>query len=272
MVIVPHEDDEILMAAGLIYRLQKEKVPVEVVMVTNGDYGCTDFRKGRKRLQESIEGLGILGISQEQFTMLGYADTGMPAEDSFITHLFEESDAHKIYPSACGSKTYGLAEKAEYHLRKYGKHADYTRQMLKDDLKGILSGKRPDNIVTTSEFDLHGDHAALYRFVLEILEEIKQEGYSPALYCGLIHSCAGDDKWPLPDTEGFTCPEGLERGSAYRWDDRYVFTMPEGLCLTDGRDNLKRQALEKHRTALEPDAVEFLMSFIKNEEIFWKVR
>ena len=37
-------------------------------------------------------------------------------------------------------------------------------------------------------------------------------------------------------------------------------------------NNLKYQALLKHETALEPDAYEFLMAFIKDEEIFWKVR
>ncbi|WP_278278155.1 hypothetical protein [Blautia argi] len=39
-----------------------------------------------------------------------------------------------------------------------------------------------------------------------------------------------------------------------------------------GSKNLKYQALLKHETALEPDAREFLMSFIKNEEIFWRMR
>ena len=39
-----------------------------------------------------------------------------------------------------------------------------------------------------------------------------------------------------------------------------------------GINNLKYQALFKHETALEPDAYEFLMAFIKDEEIFWKVR
>lgn len=39
-----------------------------------------------------------------------------------------------------------------------------------------------------------------------------------------------------------------------------------------GINNLKYQALLKHETALEPDAYEFLMAFIKDEEIFWKVR
>ena len=39
-----------------------------------------------------------------------------------------------------------------------------------------------------------------------------------------------------------------------------------------GTDNLKYQALLQHKTALEPDAYEFLMAFIKDEEVFWKMR
>ena len=39
MVIVPHQDDEILMSAGVIRVCEQNNVPYTVVMVTNGDYG-----------------------------------------------------------------------------------------------------------------------------------------------------------------------------------------------------------------------------------------
>jgi hypothetical protein len=48
--------------------------------------------------------------------------------------------------------------------------------------------------------------------------------------------------------------------------------MPEGLRTENGEKNLKLLALSEYEIALEPNAVEFLMSFIKDEEFFWKLR
>lgn len=273
MVIVPHQDDEILMAAGLMYQIQKKGVPLSVVMVTNGDYECRDYSKGRARLRETIAGMKVLGIPAKKLTILGYADTGMPEEESFLTHLFKEKDELKIYPSSCGSETYGLEDIPDLHSQCFGCHGAYNRKTLKEDLKRVISDSLPANIVTTAECDMHGDHSGLYQFVTEVLDELRAEkGYTPGLYCGLIHSCAGDDCWPLPDTAVFDCPEGLEEISGLKWEDRLVLKMPEGLRRKDGKQNLKYQSLSRYEIALEPNAAAFLMSFIKDEEIFWKIR
>lgn len=282
MVIVPHQDDEILMTAGVIRKAVKEQVPVDVVMATNGDYGCGDQSKGRTRLRESIRGLEILGLDADYFHILGYADTGMPAEESFLTHLYEskaddlqvqtgaENVENRIYQSACGTETYGLPEKEEYHMQRHGAHASYCRRDFKNDLKEIIREKRPARIYTTSEFDLHGDHSALYKFVCEVLDELAaEEGYIPELYVSVIHSCAGDDSWPKRGTMVYDCPEGLKE---LIWDARIRLALPEEMCTAIGTENLKLQALRQHETALEPNAAEYLMTFIKDEEIFWRVR
>jgi LmbE family N-acetylglucosaminyl deacetylase len=271
MIIVPHQDDEILMSAGLLYELNKTGNRVDIVMVTNGDYECTDHSKGENRLLETVRGLKMLGIERDHLTVLGYADTGMPAEDSFITHLYDEKDVNKVYPSDCGSETYGVDGNSDYHMIKTGKHASYNRLNFKSDIKSVIAEKRPDHILTTSEFDEHGDHAALYKFLVEILDELKADGYNPSLYCGLIHSCDGDENWP-DQTPHFSCPKKLEQTSTLKWDERLVFTMPEGLRTENGEKNLKLLALSEYEIALEPNAVEFLMSFIKDEEFFWKLR
>ena len=118
MVIVPHQDDEILMAAGIIRHLVNRQRSIDIVMATNGDYGCRDLSVGRARLQETVKGLKLLSVPITGLHILGYADTGMPAEDSFLTHLYEEKDAQKLYPSGCGDHTYGLLEKPEFHMEK----------------------------------------------------------------------------------------------------------------------------------------------------------
>lgn len=273
MVVVPHQDDEILMAAGIIRHAVKAGIPVDIVMATNGDCGCHDFSVGRKRLSETVKGIELLGIPKERFHILGYADTGMPAADSFLTHLFEEKDGRKIYSSGCTQHTYGLLEKPEFHFGKYGEHADYCRDSFRQDLKDIILEKRPACILTTSPWDTHGDHSGLYRFVCEILDEPeREEGYAPMLYTGLVHSVAGDESWPQRGTNVFDCPAGLEEKTALKWKERITIPVPEEMLLEKGSGNLKLQALLEYETALEPTAYDFLMSFVKEEEILWKMR
>lgn len=192
MVIVPHQDDEILMSAGVIRVCEQNNVPYTVVMVTNGDYGCIDYSKGYARLKESLAGLETLGSNKESFEIMGYADTGMPERESFLTHLYNEKNEQKIYPSSCARETYGLEDKVEFHMKKYGKHGDYNRITFEKDLEMLLEEKKPDVIFTTSEYDMHGDHSGLYYFVCEVLDILnKKNGYEPKVFCGLIHSCAG---------------------------------------------------------------------------------
>ncbi len=273
MVLVPHQDDEILLTAGLLNQLVEAGVPVTVVMVTNGDYGCVDETKGQIRLKETLLGTTKLGVEKSQVYFLGYADTGMPVQDSFLMKLYLEKDEKKIYPSFCSNQTYGMLAKAEYHMERYQTHASYTREHLKEDLKQVIKEILPKNIFTTLEFDTHGDHKGLFKFLEEILDELQIEiGYEPKVYGGLVHSCAGDDTWPKPHTAEYSCPEGFEENSTLKWEDRICLKMKENMKLDTGENNLKYQALLQYETALEPDAYEFLMSFVKEEEIFWRVR
>lgn len=267
LVIVPHQDDEILIGAGLIHEMLKQKKKVTVAIVTNGDYECTDYSKGRARLRETLAGLEVLGLSQENVIFLGYADTGMPREESFLTALFHTEDGEKIFPSSTSTTTYGLEEKQDFHFLCFGKHGNYSRNTLINDLKELISQVKPDGILTTHQLDMHGDHEALFYFVKLVLEDIK--GPSKArLYVGLVHSPEGDETWPLRDTLHFTCPKGMEE----YWEERLILPLEKELTGGKKEGNLKYEALLKYETALEPNAVDYLMAFIKDEEIFWEIK
>lgn len=273
MIIVPHQDDEILMTAGVIREAVTAGIPVEIVMATNGDYGCEDHSVGEARLRESLAGLALLGVGPEQFHIMGYADTGMPEKDSFLTHLYYETDADRVRTSSCSSVTYGLPEKPEYHMQQYGEHAPYCRTAFKGDLKELVRRMHPARIYTTAKYDQHGDHSALYRFVCEVLDELEaEEAYAPELLIGVIHSNAGDENWPARNTAVYDCPRDFERVTGLKWEDRIRVKLPGEMRRSMGKENLKERALCLYETALEPNAVEFLMAFIKDEEIFWRVR
>lgn len=292
MVIVPHEDDEVLMTAGIIEQAVKEGKKVTVVMATNGDYEGTDKVSGSVRLRETMNGLGVLGVPEENIIFMGYADTGMYSTESFIYKLYQEKDENRLFPGHCSKGTYGLPEKRDYHFMRYGEPAEYTRKNFKEDLKAIILEEKPDTVFTTSEEDMHGDHSGLFLFVREILSE--QTDYHPQLYSGVVHSKAGDENWPerkaevfrylqskygtVPcfmenkreKVEEFSCPTGFNEGSL-KWEERIRFPVPENMMAADFANNKKVQALDKHVNALKPDAVEFLYSFIASEELFWKI-
>lgn len=292
MIIVPHEDDEILMTAGIIERAVNEKKKVMVVMATNGDYEGTDKVSGSVRLEETVKGLQVLGLSEENVIFMGYADTGMYPAESFLYKLYQETEEDKLYPGHCSTETYGLPQKPDFHTEKYGVTAAYTRKNFKSDLQEIILSEKPDTIFTTSEEDMHGDHSGLFLFVKEILQE--QKGYHPCLYSGVVHSKAGDENWPQrtekvhryiqekyqiqqvyeesreKEEEVFTCPAGFDNGSL-KWEERVSFPVTGNMRNTDFSQNKKVKALDCHKNALKEDAVEFLYSFITLEELFWKI-
>lgn len=274
MIIVPHEDDELLMTAGIIRQAVIENQNVTVVMATNGDYGCRDYSIGRARLRETLEGLKVLGLSEENVVFLGYADTGMAEEDSFLAKLYSKKDENEVLESHCSRKTYGVLGKLDFHTKCFGESAYYTRKNFYEDLKLVIEKYNPKSIFTTSDYDVHGDHKALYLFIVDILRELRDEiGYSPDLYAGIVHSCAGDENWPICGDEinEFSYPNSLEENTSYKWDERVSFLVPQSMREKDRNENLKYKAIAKHVTALKPDAIDYLFSFVKANEIFWEI-
>ena len=84
MVMIPHQDDEVLLCGGVLYQAKKLGLDIKAVIVTNGDCGCSDQSKGQMRLRETIRGMQTLGIGEQDMIFLGYADTGMPRQESFL--------------------------------------------------------------------------------------------------------------------------------------------------------------------------------------------
>lgn len=264
-VIVPHEDDELLMTAGVLRKAALLGLGASVTMVTNGDYDFDNPQDGVKRLSETLAGLKLLGIPGEAVDFLGYPDTGMPEAESFLSRLYQCSDETQIFPGHCSTETYSIPEAPELHLRRFGSHATYCRENVAQDLLACMEARLPENIFTTSLYDEHGDHSGLYCFVMDAVAALQKQhpGYSPRIFTGIVHSRAGDANWPPPGEPGdvFPIPPGFEESCPLRWEDRLVFTVEE--------PELKQRAIACHQTALKPDAVDFLYSFVRREELFF---
>lgn len=265
LVFVPHSDDEALLAAGLIRRSVAEGKRISVALATNGDYLCPDQSKGIARLEESFLAMRSLGVLARDIYFLGYPDTGYEPEISFLSNLWYGSDPHTVFPSACGKETYGLPGLCEdYAFRRTGAHAPYTRAGFEADVEALLDETKPELVITTSEWDEHGDHSALSRFLRAALAH--RAGI--ALWEGMVHSPAGDLFWPIPGAsdEEFTMPPGLEEDTSLKWSERISIPVPE--------DCPKVALIHSYKTALnpdEPEVVAYLLAFAKRDEIFWQI-
>lgn len=278
MIIVPHADDETLMAGGIIHKAVEDNLTINVVIVTNGDYLAGDHSYGKKRIKETIEVLGKLGLSKEHIWFFGYADTGFEEAVSFITKLYYAKSDTEIFPSTCSSQTYGNEKYAnDYHMIKYGEHAKYCRKHFFLDLSSIIEENLPQNIFTTSLYDVHGDHSGLYLFIMESLKEImkKNNEYIPNVYHGIVHSTAGDDNWPYIEKDGeitsHCMPYNLEEKTDLKWEDRVVFNVGDEMLSGDRSKNLKYLALRNYKSQMKPDVIDYLLSFVKKDEFFWQV-
>lgn len=269
LVIVPHQDDEVLMAGGLIYELVRQGKSVTVAIVTNGDYGCEDYSKGRARLRESLSGLRVLGLPKENIVFLGYADTGMERASSFLYALHEAKDENQVFPSSVSCETYGLEEKPDYHMLCFGRHGTYDRKTLVGDLSHLMDQTCPDCILTTHAADQHGDHEALFYFIKELVDAWNAET-RPRLLVGMVHSPEGDDTWPERNTLRYTCPKGLREGGL-SWDARKILELSPACRGGKQSGNLKYESLSRYEIALEPNVVDYLYAYVKDEEIFWEI-
>lgn len=279
LVIVPHEDDEALIAAGVIHNAILQGDEVKVAIVTNGDCNGWNYDLGVNRLNESIAAMGVLGLSVSNMTAFGYSDTGgfepwTRYTDSFLYKIYHAASDTQVISSNYGNTmTYGVTGVLDdYHYQKTGEHASYTRQNLVGDITSYIEDFMPDQIYTTSAYDLHGDHAYLNIFVTDIVRKIVDEnpGYSPVMHENIIHSTEGDVLWPIIDTDptplqNFTPPENLA-GTPLVWEDRISIPMPSDMLTLPRSTNMKNVCLATYTSQYSS----YIGSFTKADEIFWE--
>ena len=84
---------------------------------------------------------------------------------------------------------------SDYHLYKFGAHADYNAPDVRQDLESILSDYKPDDIYTTGPYDEHPDHNTTYEFVKQAIQARKtaDPSYAPTLHTTIVH---WQDSWP----------------------------------------------------------------------------
>lgn len=169
LIIVPHEDDEINIAGGIIYSL-KNHDEAYIVFVTNGDYMC----KAKYRYKEAIKSLKKLEIKKENIIFLGYGDQPYDQKE----HMY--NSAENWVSKSGHMETYGAAGIKEWNYMKYGKHCLYNKKNLVRNIKEIILDIKPKEIICV-DLDFHPDHIMTSLCFEKAMGEILKENvnYKP---------------------------------------------------------------------------------------------
>lgn len=216
MVIVPHEDDDLLISGQVLPSMYKNDADVRVVFATNGDKRVSAYT----RQSEACNALEKLGIPREKVIFLGYPDG---------TQLYVGKKAYSF--SSGWDHTYAGKGFKDYHFDRFGTHAQYTAENMVDDIESVILEYRPDYILAI-DFDTHTDHRGVSISFEKAMERIlkKESGYTPKVLKCFGYSLAWKSKpdfyalniksTVMQDREKNNDPSYETDVPQYRWSSR----------------------------------------------------
>lgn len=216
MVIVPHEDDDLLISGQVLPPMYKNGADVRVVFATNGDKRVSAYT----RQSEACNALEKLGIPREKVIFLGYPDG---------TQLYVGKKAYSF--SFGWDHTYAGKGFKDYHFDRFGTHAKYTAENMVDDIESVVLEYRPDYILAI-DFDTHTDHRGVSISFEKAMERIlkKESGYTPKVLKCFGYSLAWKSKpdfyalniksTVMQDREKNNDPSYETDVPQYRWNNR----------------------------------------------------
>ena len=257
LLIVPHEDDDVNVAGGVLEQYLAYGSEVRVLFVTNGDY----YGNGEVRLAEALVCAARLGIPEENVLFLGYGDQWSDGGP----HLYNAPDGAVLTSHAGYTAAYGLP--GHPALRE---GAAYTRENLLADLESVLTGYRPDVILCVDRDD-HIDHAAVSLAFERALGRVLRAdpSYAPVVLKGFAYSTA----WYAPNdfyarnALSTVCPDTLP--GYYPWQARVRLpvradVLSRSLLSSGIKDSLACYASQ--------DAARYALRVSSGDKVFWQRR
>lgn len=241
LVVSPHPDDELLIAAGVTYAAIQRGEPITIVYMTNGDR--QGLPVGTLRQDEAVDGqINNLGTRESDLIFLGYPDGDLA---NLYQNYPNESD---LFLTALSGQTATYAHRGlggtDYHHYRFGTHANYNRFNLIGDLRDIIDTERPDHIITVAEFDQHPDHSTTYYVVHDAVLAVTaaDPSYVPVIDKSMVWS-TNSTLWPgLSDPQSyFSEPPGLA-GTGLDWAHHEGLDVPLLMQVA----NLKVSAINTH--------------------------
>ena len=269
MIIIPHQDDEINIAGGLIEQYTENGSQVSVVFTTNGDR----FGEGELRAAETLSVLTALGVPKERIYYLGFGDQWQPQTQngSTVAHIYNSADPDALWTSCYGAtETYGTG------LIDCYSEVSYTRNHYLQSLISVITEISPD-ILFAVDYDSHADHRAASLFFEEAMGQILKQNpdYRPTVYKGFCYGTA----WHAPDDyfDGInllsTKKPGSDvweiSGSGYVWEERVRFPISQTNLNPALSNNSVFSSLSGHASQ---KAVHAAPRVLNGDKVFWERR
>jgi trimeric autotransporter adhesin len=267
LVIAPHEDDEIFLAAGVARAAKARGDTVKMVLVTNGD--VNGVSTGLAREENSVTAAQTIGLAEEDVIFLGYGDGSLGA-------IFRAGSGSQVFTSSAGqTATYGNRGLGglDYHRYLHGVPGPYSRDTLLADLRDLLINFLPDEIYVASYFDDHDDHMATALLVVEAILSVQRSGVNlpVKLFQGIVWAPGAPSPWPQVESTGFTpwlpfykpscC---FDTATPFEWERLQHVMVPPEMQTSDRATSLKWRAIQAGFGAYP-----WYSSFARREEIFW---
>ena len=251
LVIAPHPDDEVLLAAGAMARAVEQGQRVAVIIVTNGDYSCE--RDGYLREAESVAALKELGVKESDVHFLGYPDGALSKLSDTPLSPMEHRDEVGQCVARTGTYADRAAGRIDEHTKRTGTPGEWTSENLTGDLAALLTRLKPREVVLPHKLDDHPDHSMTYVYFRRALDRVET---APAIvHRGVVHA---GECWPSDCSAYFTpsLPSPALPGKlAGQKPSERLSVNPM----------LKLSAIEKYRSQLSP----WLTSFARKDEVFF---
>lgn len=265
MVIVPHEDDDLLISGQVLPQMYKNGADVRIVFVTNGD----KYYSANTRQTEACNALKKLGIPKEKVIFLGYPDG---------TQLYSGKNNRSFYSGL--DHTYAGKGFKDYHFDRFGTHAEYTAENMVNDIENVILDYRPDYIFAI-DFDAHTDHRGVSMSFEKAMGNIlkKEKGYSPKVFKGFGYSLIWKGKSDFyslniksvnkPDREKNNDPSYETDVPQYVWNNRVRLPVYKGSVSHSILRCSEYKALKEH---LSQFAFAYSERIINGDTVYWNRR
>lgn len=245
LLIVPHQDDEMLIGGSVLHQFVKDKGWETFVLYTTE--GAALHEKPETRMQEAIDALRVMGVPESQIIFLGYGN-----EWQGQYNIYNAPENLELTSLKGGKQTFALKSHSEYCFSKEGQHHRFTRRNYKNDLISVIVEIKPEVIIAV-DMDEHQEHMATSLFLDECLHDIikVESNYCPLL----LKKFAYDGLWKGKD-DYFNIPRiptlnGDNRGNStrnpsFQWDERIRFEIPKECNTFFFCNNILNKAVKKH--------------------------
>lgn len=269
MLLIPHQDDEINLAGGLIEQYTEKGSQVTVVFTTNGDR----FGESELRARETLSVLTPLGVKAENIFYLGFGDLWQPQthEGKTVSHIYNSPDPDSLWTSELGfTAAYSTA------LIPCRQELDYTRSNYLHSIKSILLERKPDTVFVV-DMDSHLDHIAASLLFEEAMGQILKEnpGYRPTVYKGFCYGTAWD-AWSdyFGDANLLSTQKPFDyiwdqAGTSYLWENRLRFPMSSTNLNRVLSNNSVYESLKQHNSQ---NAKLHAIQVLNGDKVFWERR